>query len=200
MQTTHKIAGGDAEGFARYLTSTAARGDYYAGHDEDPEDNAGGAVPQSRWHGSPGMLATLGLSPEQRVGRADLLALMRGASPVSGEALRAAGGNGTKVAGIDMTFSAPKSVSALWAVGSPYERARIEAAHTKAVAGALARTERDVQLVRTRTGGKLQWQHAERLVAAEFVHTSSRLTKEQETGGVPDPQLHSHVVVLGAEQ
>ncbi len=200
MQTTHKIAGGDAEGFARYLTSTAARGDYYAGHDEDPEDNAGGAVPQSRWHGSPRMLATLGLSPEQRVGRADLLAMMRGVSPATGEPLRAAGGNGTRVTGIDMTFSAPKSVSALWAVGSPYERARIEAAHTKAVAGALARTERDVQLVRTRTGGKLQWQHAERLVAAEFVHTSSRLTKEQETGGVPDPQLHSHLVVLGAER
>lgn len=71
MQTTHKIAGGDAEGFARYLTSTAARGDYYAGHDEDPEDGAGGAVPQSRWHGSPGMLATLGLAPDQRVSRAD---------------------------------------------------------------------------------------------------------------------------------
>jgi hypothetical protein len=38
------------------------------------------------------------------------------------------------------------------------------------------------------------------LLAAEFVHTSSRLTREQENGGVPDPQLHSHVVVLGAER
>jgi conjugative relaxase-like TrwC/TraI family protein len=201
VQTTHKIAGGDAEGFARYLTSTTARGDYYAGHEEDADGDAGvGVVPQSRWHGSPAMLAALGIAPEQRVGRAELLALMQGVSPVGGEPLRAAGGNGTRVAGIDMTFSAPKSVSALWAVSDPYERARIEVAHTKAVAGALERTERDVELVRTRTGGKLQWQHAEQLVAAEFVHTSSRLTKEQETGGVPDPQLHSHVVVLGAER
>ncbi len=184
MQTTHKIAGGDAEGFARYLTSTAARGDYYAGHEEDAEGEADGVVPQSRWHGSPGMLATLGLDPEQRVHRADLTAMMRGTSPATGKALRAAGGNGTRVAGIDMTFSAPKSVSALWAVGSRYERARIETAHTKAVAGAIARTERDVQLVRTRTGGKLQWQHAERLVAAEFIHTSSRLTKPESTDSV----------------
>ena len=37
-------------------------------------------------------------------------------------------------------------------------------------------------------------------MAAEFVHTSSRLTRDQERGGVPDPQLHSHVVVLGAER
>ncbi len=207
MQTTHKIAGDDAEGFAGYLTSTSARGDYYAGHeDTGQEDRAGGAgdgtavVPQSRWHGSPQMLAALGLPPKGRVDRGDLLAMMRGVSPVDGEALRPAGGNGTRVAGIDMTFSAPKSVSALWAVGSPYERARIEAAHTRAVAGTIERTERDVELVRTRTGGELQWQLAERLVAAEFIHTSSRLTREQETGGVPDPQLHSHVVVLGAER
>jgi conjugative relaxase-like TrwC/TraI family protein len=204
MQTTHKIAGGDAEGFARYLTSVSARGDYYAGHGEDgagdPDGGPGGLVPQSRWHGSPAMLAALGLSPEQPVERDDLTALMRGLSPATGEELRPAGGNGTRVAGIDMTFSAPKTVSALWAVGSPYERARIEAAHVAAVAGALERTERDVELVRTRTGGELQWHRARRLLAAEFVHTSSRLTREQETGGVPDPQLHSHVVVLGAER
>ena len=198
MQTTHKIAGNDAEGFAEYLTSTSARGDYYAGHDD--EGDASGVVPQSRWHGSPGMLAALGISPEQPVGRVELLALMRGVSPVSGEALRAAGGDGTRVAGIDMTFSAPKSVSALWAVSSPYERARIEAAHAGAVAGAVGRIESDVKVVRTRAGGELRWERAERLVAAEFVHTSSRLTRDQETGGVPDPQLHSHVVVLGAER
>jgi conjugative relaxase-like TrwC/TraI family protein len=200
VQTTHKIAGGDADGFARYLTSTSARGDYYAGHDEESDGDPGGVVPQSRWHGSPAMLAALALSPERPVGRDDLTALMRGVSPATGEELRPAGGNGTRVAGIDMTFSAPKSVSALWAVGSPYERARIEAAHVAAVASALGRTERDVELVRTRTGGELRWQRAQRLVAAEFVHTSSRLTREQETGGVPDPQLHSHVVVLGAER
>ncbi len=38
-------------------------------------------------------------------------------------------------------------------------------------------------------------------MAAEFVHTASRLTAEQEAGeGVPDPQLHSHLVVLAAER
>ena len=86
-----------------------------------------------------------------------------------------------------MTFSAPKSVSALWAVSSPYERAQIEAAHSRAVAGALARIERDVELVRTRESGELRWERAERLLAAEFVHTSSRLTRDQERGGCAGP-------------
>ena len=32
------------------------------------------------------------------------------------------------------------------------------------------------------------------------MHTSSRLTRGEEQGGVPDPQLHTHVVVLAAER
>jgi conjugative relaxase-like TrwC/TraI family protein len=199
MQSTHKISGDTAAGYAEYLTSTSSRGDYYTG-DGETEDGEDGGRPQSRWHGSPAMLAELGLNPDGGVGRDDLEALMRGVSPADGHELRRVGGNGTRVAGVDVTFSAPKSVSALWAVGSPYERVQIEAAHARAVAGTIARIERDVELVRSRKDGVLEWQRAERLLAAEFVHTASRLTKDQERGGVPDPQLHSHVVVLGAER
>ena len=190
-------------GFASYLTSESGRGDYYAGHEDEDRDAPGGAlagVGQSRWHGSPELLASLGLSPEGPVSRGDLQALMSGVSPVDGRELRAAGGNGTRVAGIDLTFSAPKSVSALWAVSGPAEREQIEQAHSRAVASALERVERDVELVRSREGGELHWERAGSVLAAEFVHTSSRMTVDQERGGVPDPQLHSHVVVLGAER
>ena len=199
MQTTHKISGDSAAGYAAYLTSASDRGDYYtpAGDDESVGDTA---LAPSRWHGSPALLAHLGLASEGPVKREDLADLMGGVSPADGHELRQAGGNGSRVAGIDMTFSAPKSVSALWAVSSPYERARIEAAHSRAVAGTIARVERDVELLRTRVDGELRWERANRLLAAEFVHTSSRLTRDQEQGGVPDPQLHSHVVVLGAER
>jgi conjugative relaxase-like TrwC/TraI family protein len=201
MQTTHKISGDAAAGYAEYLTSTSSRGDYYTSGGGDGGEGGGDcAGAQSRWHGSSAMLAQLGLEGEGPVGRDDLAALMRGVSPVDGRELRRAGGNGSRVAGIDLTFSAPKSVSALLAVSSPYERAQIEAAHATAVAGTVARIERDVELVRTRRDGVLEWQRAERVLAAEFVHTASRLTKDQERGGVPDPQLHSHVVVLGAER
>jgi conjugative relaxase-like TrwC/TraI family protein len=197
MQTTHKIGGDAADGYAAYLTSTSYRGDYYTPQADGEVGTGAPVTAQSRWHGSPAMLARLGLSPEHPVERDELRALMRGVSPLDGRELRAAGGNGTRVAGIDLTFSAPKSVSALWAVSGPYERAQIEAAHARAVAGTIARIEREVDLVRTRGRDELRWHRAERVLAAEFVHTSSRLTRDQERGGVPDPQLHSHVVVLG---
>jgi conjugative relaxase-like TrwC/TraI family protein len=196
MQTTHKISGSSATGYAAYVTSASDRGDYYTPTDEGEPP----LLTPSRWHGSPALLAQLGLSVDRPVKREDLSAMMGGVSPRDGHELRRAGGDGTRVAGIDLTFSAPKSVSALWAVSSPYERARIEAAHSEAVAGAIGRTKRDVALVRTRVNGELRWQRASTLLAAEFVHTSSRLTRDQERGGVPDPQLHSHVVVLGAER
>jgi conjugative relaxase-like TrwC/TraI family protein len=203
VQTTHKIAGSSATGFASYLTSESGRGDYYAGHD-DSEGGEGGegvaGVGQSRWHGSPGLLAGLGIPGDGPVASGDLLLLMQGVSPVDGSELRAAGGNGTRVAGIDMTFSAPKSVSALWAVSGRVEREQIEQAHSFAVASTMARVERDVELLRTREHGVLRWERAQSVLAAEFVHTSSRLTVDQERGGVPDPQLHSHVVVLGAQR
>ncbi len=74
------------------------------------------AAAQSRWHGSPQLLDRSVLSRARPVGRDELLDLMNGVSPATGEELRRAGANGTRVAGIDLTFSAPKSVSALWAV------------------------------------------------------------------------------------
>ncbi|HEY4996434.1 MAG TPA: MobF family relaxase [Solirubrobacteraceae bacterium] len=203
MQTTHKISGTAASGFASYLTSESGRGDYYAGHESsDGEEGDGGlaGVGQSRWHGSGELLAGLGLGADAPVAHDDLLSLMQGVSPVDGRELRAAGGNGTRVAGIDLTFSAPKSVSALWAVSGREDRVAIERAHGRAVASTLAHVERDVELLRSRVGGELGWERAESLLAAEFVHTSSRLTVDQEQGGVPDPQLHSHVVVLGAQR
>jgi len=193
VQSTHKISGDAAAGFAAYLTSSSSRGDYYS-EGEQGESGPG------RWHGSPAALGALGLSRGQRVGRDALVALMGGVSPVSGEPIRAVGGGGSRVAGVDVTFSAPKSVSALWAVSGAYRRAQIEAAHRGAVAGALDRIEREVQLVRRRVDGVLVWERADSLVAGEFVHTASRLTRDQEAGGVPDPQLHSHVVVLAAHR
>ena len=194
MQTTHKIPGDSATRYAKYLTSTSTRGDYYTrdGADDSP-------VP-SRWHGSPGLLRALGLDAEEPVARSDLRAVMQGFSPLSGEPLRPAGSNGTRVAGVELMMAPPKSVSALWATAGPYRRAQIEAAHRRAVSSALQRTEREVALVRRRSGGVVHFERAKSLLAAEFVHTSSRLAQDQEAGGIPDPQLHSHLVLFAAER
>ena len=67
MQTTHKIPGDSATTYARYLTSTASRGDYYAG---DGEPDHGRGVP-SRWFGSQRVLSDLGLSADRPVDRRD---------------------------------------------------------------------------------------------------------------------------------
>jgi conjugative relaxase-like TrwC/TraI family protein len=184
MQTTHKVQGADAGKYASYLTSTSERGDYYI--DSQDQDGEGAA---REWYGSPPVLASLGLSADRPVARDQLLALMGGNSPSDGREIRAVGGNGTKVAGIDMSFSPPKDVSALWAASSMEHRKRIEQAHKDAVSSAMAHVERDVELVRVREAGLLQWQTARSIVAAKFLHNASRLTATQEKEGVADPQL-----------
>ncbi len=195
MQTTHKVQGSDAGKYATYLTSTSERGDYYIDLADESGEGAAG-----EWHGNPAVLASLGLSPDMTVQRDQLLSLMNGQAPNDGRELRAVGGDGTRVAGIDMSFSPPKDVSALWATSSPEHREQIEAAHKDAVTSAMGHLEHDVELVRVREEGELKWQTAKSVVAAKFMHNTSRLTATQEKDGVPDPQLHTHVVVLAAER
>ena len=88
----------------------------------------------------------------------------------------------------------------MWATAGPYRRAQIEAAHRQAVKSALERTEREVAVVRRKTGGVVRYEKARRLLAVEAMHTSSRLGRDQDTSGIPDPQLHSHVAVIAAER
>ena len=194
MQSTHKIPGGSAARWSRYLISQSSRGDYYTR--DGPSDEPA----PTQWHGPEALLRSYGIDPQKPIELEHLRPLMQGFSPVDGEPIRPAGSNKTRTAGIDLTFSPPKDVSALWATSSPYRRAQIEAAHRKAVKSALARTEREVALVRRKTDGVVRFEKAKRLLAAESVHTTSRLARDQEADGVPDPQLHSHVAVIAAER
>lgn len=194
MQTTHKIPGSSATTWSKYLVSQASRGDYYT-HDAGDRQSA-----PTQWHGPEKLLRSYGIDPAKAVELDDLRSLMHGFSPVDGEPIRPAGSNGTRVAAIDLTFSPPKDVSALWATADPYRRAQIEVAHRKAVKSALERTEREVALVRRKTNGVVRYERAKRLLAVEAVHTSSRLGRDQDTSGIPDPQLHSHVAVVAAER
>ncbi|QAY71618.1 MobF family relaxase [Xylanimonas protaetiae] len=94
-------------------------------------------------------------------------------------------GTRAAVAGYDLTFSASKSVSVLWAVADADTQARIVEVHHAAVADVLALFERDVAA--TRTGSHSINQEAVVGVAATaFDHYDSRTN---------DPQLHTHVVV-----
>ncbi|WP_187368405.1 MobF family relaxase [Ruania zhangjianzhongii] len=92
--------------------------------------------------------------------------------------------------GFDLTFTVPKSVSAMWAVADAGVQAQIVAAHHEAISETLALMEREV--IKTRIGAAGVAQIDTRgLIAAAFDHFDSR---------EGDPHLHTHVVVANRVQ
>lgn len=87
--------------------------------------------------------------------------------------------------GYDIRFSAPKSISILYAVGSPEVRAAALRAHNSAVAEGLAYLERTACWVRRGSGGA-QVEPGAGFVGMAFLHRSSR---------AGDPALHTHLLV-----
>lgn len=94
------------------------------------------------------------------------------------------------VAGFDLTFSVPKSVSVAWALADQPTRARIHAAHRRALEAVIAYGESQVFATRTGHAGAIS-EDVRGVVATAFDHWDSR---------AGDPQLHTHVVVLNRVQ
>ncbi len=88
------------------------------------------------------------------------------------------------ILGYDVRFSAPKSVSLLYAVGSPDVRTAILRAHDQAITQAVSYLERHACFVQRGKGGKTLEPGAG-FVAMAFRHRSSR---------AGDPALHTHLV------
>ncbi len=193
MLTVAKIAASGAGAYGEYLegrTQAAEAGDYYLSEGGERVEAPG------RWAslGSVGA-AALGVDAGGPVAAEQFRAVMAVRNPSTGGRLRAGGAGGQAVAAIDATFSAPKSVSAVWALGSPELRQEIEAAQERAVDAALAHATEYVPMVRRRVDREtvLRETPAE-LLASSWRHTTARAV----AGRAPDPQLHSHVVLHGA--
>jgi conjugative relaxase-like TrwC/TraI family protein len=189
--TASSIGAAKGGGYARYLegkTVQPERGDYYMTPGGEPAQAPG------RWLASADTLARLGVE-SGAVDGPDFIALMEGRHPSSGRWLRRAGADGSRGGGIDVTFSAPKSVSVTWALGDEDERGVIEQAHRNAVEQAIGHMTEMVPTVRRRYGGEVVEEPARELIAAEYLHTTARGVIG---GDAPDPQLHSHVVVTSA--
>jgi conjugative relaxase-like TrwC/TraI family protein len=136
------------------------------------------------WYGSG--LAHLGLTSGVVVAGAQLEALFaRAISPTTGEQLGAGWRDGS-VTGYDLTFSAPKSVSALWALGDEQTADAVVAAHAGAVRAGLDYLQTHAGYSRRGRNGIEQISTAG-YAAALFDHGTSR------TG---DPQLHTHALVV----
>jgi conjugative relaxase-like TrwC/TraI family protein len=189
--TAASIGAAKGGGYARYLESKTIqpeRGDYYLTPEGEPTQAPG------RWLATPDTLARLGIEGSSVQG-SDFIALMEGRHPRTGGWLRREGAGGGRGGGIDLTFSAPKSVSAVWALGEETQRRDMEAAHAAAVSEAMAHLTETVPIVRRRYGGEVVEEPAREVVAAEYRHTTARGVMD---GDAPDPQLHSHVVATSA--
>jgi len=190
--TVAKIAGSGAAAYGQYLegrTVAAEAGDYYLAADGERVEAPG------RWVLGQRGGETLGVDAGRPVAAEQFQAVMAVQNPVTGERLRAGGAGGSAVAAIDATFSAPKSVSAVWALASPELRAGIEAAQERAVDAALAHATEFVPMVRRRVDRETVMRETPaELLATSWRHTTARAV----AGRAPDPQLHSHVVLHGA--
>jgi conjugative relaxase-like TrwC/TraI family protein len=148
-----------------------------------------------RWLADAETLERLGVQPGGPVDGKDFIALMEGRHPGSGRWLRPEGAGGGRGGGIDVTFSAPKSVSTVWALGDPWQREQIEQAHARAVEQTVLYLREQVPVVRRRYSGQVVEEHAKDVIATEYRHTTARGVAGAQA---PDPQLHSHVVITGA--
>jgi conjugative relaxase-like TrwC/TraI family protein len=138
----------------------------------------------------PGRWAARGaerLSLAGPVTHAEFDAALQGFDPKTGERLVQSGGHGrAHSAGWDMTFSAPKSVSVLWALSQEKDRQMIEQAHRSAVLTATAHLEGTAAWARRGRAGATRERTAG-LLMAQFDHHTSRET---------DPQLHTHAFIF----
>lgn len=139
-----------------------------------------GTEAPSRWWG-------LGADRLGLKGRLDpdaFLAVIAGEDPDTGKVLGRRYGEGS-VRGYDATFSAPKSVSVLWAFGDETIRGQVVESHDRAVDAVLGWIQ-DHAHTRLRRHGHITNVDAQGLIVGVFrEHTSRRL----------DPQLHTHAVI-----
>jgi conjugative relaxase-like TrwC/TraI family protein len=94
------------------------------------------------------------------------------------------------VAGFDLVFSPPKSVSILHALGDERTRRAVNEAHVSAWQAALAYLEDEACVTRRGRNG-INREHAAGFVAAAYQHRTSR---------AQEPHLHTHVIVANMAQ
>ncbi len=167
------------------LTIRAARSSQYYERPEFAADDyyaEAGHAP-SQWIGAEAEHLDLLGAPEH----GQLETLLAGVDPTSGERL-AGLREGRRNAGFDLTFTAPKSVSVLLAIGDERTRAAVLEAQAAGVSAGLAYLEaHELQGRRGAAGQRIIAAHG--LVGAAYVHEMSR------SG---DPHLHTHAVIANA--
>jgi conjugative relaxase-like TrwC/TraI family protein len=169
MLSIGKLTPGRADYYCQQLPG--GRDEYYTGGDEEPGVWLGAAAERLGLRGS--------------VDADQFRRILDAHHPQTGEPLGVPATTSTRLAGLDLCFSAPKSVTVAWALAPPEMCDRIAAAHDRALADAVGALEAEAVRARRGAGGH-QTVETDGVVAAGFAHRTSRAA---------DPQLHSHVVV-----
>jgi conjugative relaxase-like TrwC/TraI family protein len=164
-------------GYLRYLGRPAAPERGFEGY-----ARGDGGGPQPFWAGAG--LGHLGLAGPARPEQIERLA--RGFHPISGGALLRGAGD-SHVMGLDLTFSAPKDVSAAFAGGDEQTREDILDCMRGATRAALSYAE-SVAVSRFGAAGCVK-RFAKAAIAACFEHLASRAGQ---------PQLHIHSLLFNA--
>jgi conjugative relaxase-like TrwC/TraI family protein len=128
-------------------------------------------------------MAAEGLGLRGEIDPQQLRAVLDGCHPTSGHRLRS---DRATVRGFDLTFSAPKSVSVVFALGGEEAARQVLAAHRNGVRGAVGYVESHGLSAQRGSGEQRQIVPTTGLVGAEFTHGVNRNL---------DPHLHTHVVV-----
>lgn len=146
------------------------------------------AQDEAKVHGEPVGKWLCGYAGEVR--HEQLLNSFRGCDE-SGRELIATMNGKDHAPGWDLTFSTPKSVSAVWAAGSEELRESIAKAHSESVQEAMHYLRKNAFSTRHGKGGGDEGKRvpgsACTMYIAEFEHSTTRAN---------DPELHSHLVVM----
>ncbi len=146
---------------------------------ELPLPQRGGDGGRAAWSGR----AAEGLGLRGAIDPGHLRVVLDGRHPTSGHRLRS---ERATVLGFDLTFSAPKSVSVVFALGGEEAARHVVAAHREGVQGALRYVESHALSAPRGSGEQREIVPTTGLVAASFTHGVNRNL---------DPHLHTHVVM-----
>lgn len=161
---------------------------YYGDQADDYYSRDGGAAV---WQGEGANRLGLGSDGEVDVKR--FHAMLRGDFGGGVQTGRSIRKDSRARAGIDLTFSAPKSITLQALVGGD---ARLVKAHDEAVAYTLDYIERNFARSRQTENKKVRIEETGNLIIAKFRHETARPTP----GSPPDPNLHTHAVIMNATQ
>lgn len=173
------------------MVATIAAGTAAGYYLKQAEYYLGGREPAGRWISRTG---DFGVVNGAEVSRAQFERLHAGLDDNGQLLLSNTGDVKKQIAGYDLTLSAPKSVSIIYALAEPAFRKRIEAAQQHAAEATIRLLDGHAAFGRRGKNG-LQLERVS-LAAASFQHGEARPVEHEDGKTFADPNLHTHNVIL----